>query len=381
MRNKVIILFVLLLGVLSVKAQQEGVLKLSANQPITDHIDIQTSQGAPVGMIVKILFLEEENAVSVSLISYHTVFALWSDTPYRSAVNWFSRLVPHRLPFANECDENARFKVSSSTKKDIKLYTKRKRKYVMRQTLRATGAFPLETSTKIVNDVIEQKFLIDGDTTNHISIFLGDILFMEKRKPKKEKYHIFAYSKLNKEYKIEIERDHCLNREGDIEVATTAFNTLQSSLVSLNEVKSNTTLSNTVEKKELFDKLKDIAVKRFPKNLKEDKCDVVRDLYARYNALVDSLQEINLAVDVKSNIADDKYIRDRTRQLDKCMSVMQCSTDVAECLQMKKECEEIISQVNLYIASVEIIDDKTVRAVEMFYHAEKVFIQLTKYRK
>ncbi len=96
---------------------------------------------------------------------------------------------------------------------------------------------------------------------------------------------------------------------------------------------------------------------------------------------MDSLQTIRLQVGVKSNIADDKYIRDRTRQLDQCMSVMQCSTDVAECLQMKKECEDIISEVNLYIASVEIIDDKTVRAVEMFYNAEKVFINLTKYKK
>ncbi|WP_455621404.1 hypothetical protein [Parabacteroides sp.] len=381
MRNKIIFLFVLLLGVLSVKAQQDGVLKLSAEQSITDHIDIQTSRGDNVGMIVKILFLEDENAVSVSLISYHTIFALWSDTRYRSAVNWFSWLIPHKLPFANECDEKARFKISSSTKKDMKRYTKRRRKYVMRQTLRATGAFPLETPTKIVNDVIEQKFLINGDTTSHISIFLGDILFMEKRKPKKEKYHIFAYSKLDKEYKIAIERDHCLSREGDIEVATTAFNALQSSLASLNEIKSNTSISNTVEKKELFDKLKEIAVKRFPKNLKEDKCDAIRDLYIRYNALVDSLQNIRLAVEVKSNIADDKYIRDRTRQLDQCMSVMQCSTDVAECLQMKKECEDIISEVNLYITSVEIIDDKTVRAVEMFYNAEKVFINLTKYKK
>lgn len=381
MRNKIIILFVLLLGALPTKAQQDGVLKLSAGQSITDHIDIQTSQGDNVGMIVKILFLENENTISVSLISYHTIFALWSDTQYRSAVNCFSRLIPHKLPFANECDEKTRFKISSSTKKDMKLYTKRRRKYVMRQTIRATGAFPLETPTKIVNDVIEQKFLINGDTTSHISIFLGDILFMEKRKPKKDKYHIFAYSKLDKEYKIEIMRDHCRGREGDIEVATTVFNALQSALASLNEIKSNTSISNTIEKKELFDKLKDIAVKRFPKNLKEDKCDMIRDLYVRYNALVDSLQCINLTVDVKSNIADDKYIRDRTRQLDKCLSVMQCSTDVAERLQMKKECEDIISEINLYIASVEIIDDKTVRAVEMFYSAERVFIDLTKYKK
>lgn len=381
MKNKVIILFVLVLCTLFANAQQEGVLRLSAEQSITDHIDIQTSRGDNVGMIVKIVFLEDENAVSVSLISYHTIFALWNDTPYRSAVNWFSRLIPHKLPFANECDENARFKIASSTKKDLKRYTKHKRKYVMRQTLRATGAFPLETPTKIVNDVIEQKFLINGDTTNHISIHLGDLLFMENRKPMKEKYHIFAYSKLDKGYKIEIERDHCLNREGDIEAVTTTFNALQSSLASLNEMKSNTSISNTVEKKELFDKLKEIAVKRFPKNLKEDKCDVIQDLYTRYNILVDSLQNIRLTVDVKSNVADDKYIRDRTRQLDKTLSVMQCSTDVAERLQMKKECENIISEVNLYIASVEIIDDKAIRAVEMFYRAEKVFINLTKYKK
>lgn len=380
MKDKIIILFVMLLSALSAKAQQAGVQKLSAEQSITDHIDIQTSRGDNVGMIVKILFLENENAVSVSLISYHTIFALWSDTRYRSAVNWFSRLIPHKLPFANECNERARFKVSSSAKKDMKLYTKCRRKYVMRQTLRATGAFPLETPVKIVNDVIEQKFLINGDTTNHISISLGDILFMERKKSKKEKYRIFAYSKLDKEYKIELERDYCLNREGDIEVATTAFNALRSSLSSLKEMKLNTSISNTVEKKELFDKLKDIAVKQFPKNTKKDKCLVIQDLYVRYNALVDSLQNIDIAVEVKSNIADDKYIRDRTRQLDKCMSVMQCSTDFAECLQMKKECEDIISEVNLYIASTEIINDKTVRAIEMFYNAEKVFIDLTKYK-
>lgn len=381
MGNRILILFILLLGVINAKAQQDGVLKLSAEQSITDHIDIKTSRGEDVGMIVKILFLEEENAISVSLISYHRIFALWADTPYRSAVNWLSRLVPHKLPFANECDEKARFKITSSAKKDMKLYTKRKRKYVMRQTIMATGAFPLETPTRIVNNVIEQKFLINGDTTNHISIFLGDILFMEKRKPKREKYHIFAFSKLDKEYKIEIERNHCLNRESDVEVANTALNALQSSLASLNEIKSNRAISNTVEKKELFDKLKGIAMERFPKNLKEDRCQTIQDIYSRYNALVDSLQEMTLTVEVKSNVADDNYIRERTRLLDKYMSIMQYSTDIAERLQMKRECEKIVSEINLYIAGAEIIDDKTLRAVEIFYNAEKVFIELTKFKQ
>lgn len=381
MKNKILILLICLFGVWYSNAQQAGRWELSAEQSVTDHIDIPTSRGDHVGMIVKIVFLENENTISVSLISYYTIFALWSDTPYKSAVGWFSRLKPHNLPFANECNEKTRFKVLSSAKKDMALYTNSRRKYVMKQTLRADGAFPLEAPVKIINDVIEQKFLINGDTTNHISITLGDVLFMERRNTKKEKYDIFAYSKLDKKYKIEIKRNYCLGREKDIEVATTAVNALQSSLLSLGEIKSNTSISNTIEKKELFDNLKNIAIKRFPKNMMADKCPAVQDLYDHYNALVDSLQSMEIEVHMKSKVADGNYIRERTQELDHCMSVMQCSTDVAECLQMKKECEDIISEINLYIAGVEIVDDKTVRAMEMFYQAEKVFIDFTKYSK
>ncbi len=367
------VILISLLSILSVEAQGVNEVRLSSSQSITDHIDVGSNSNNE-GIIIKIIFDENKNEIGVSLVSYNPILAMWCDTPYRSAF-FLTRLRPDKLPSANISNEKAKYKIQKAARREVDLYGKRRRRLVMQQTILCSDATPQEYPLKLVNDVIEQRFTLEEDQ-NELTISLGDLLMMKRRDGKKERYNIYSYDKVNKQYKVVIERDYCMNREAEIAAAEATLAAVKTSLESLQQIMNDPIMRNEEEKQTLFDKLRQIALEQFAHNDTIDRCPGIQSLIDQYNGAIESIKGLDVTLEPQRKIADYIIIRQKTKQLDKCMAILQYSHDQAERRDMQRQGKTLISEINMHIIDAEIIDIETSEAIQTFYSAESVYYEL-----
>ena len=116
--NKILYLLSALCIVWTVEAQTVKKIRVSQNESYTDHISLN-SQNKDMDLIVKIVFNEQENVLVVSLISYRNLFVFQDNVRYSQVVKR-RKLRPDRLPYVVESEENAKYKVVKSLRKQIK---------------------------------------------------------------------------------------------------------------------------------------------------------------------------------------------------------------------------------------------------------------------
>ncbi len=373
MINLLFVIFAcLMLSVQSVEARR--VVNLSAASSYTDHIDIDGKRG----MMAKFIYDQGGNKISVSLITPTQHIALWEDTPYGHVMSC-GKLKPSKLPFATESSSKVVYKKGHGFKSAVKHNSAKKGKVIMGKTVGVQGADSGELPLTMNNDIEQVEYTITspGDT---LLVDLGGLIIMELDKSKKSGkkiYNMVSYSNLDRAYRVNIVKDPCFGRDAQLELARSRSQAVSTALESLKVLRDDALLANTQEKQELFDKMKDIAVKSYVRCDSVDVCNQINDMNGLYNQYVDSVANIKLEVTNKSRSIDVNYLLGQTQKIDSYMATMQFSKDKAERSNAQNWCEQAIRDCNDHIAQGQVTTREGREAINVFYKAENTFYKIT----
>ncbi|MCH5223312.1 MAG: hypothetical protein J1E82_04660 [Muribaculaceae bacterium] len=382
------IIFFLISAFSSVKAQSIRDITVAYNKSFTDHVSL-ASDSRDMDVIVKFIFNEDTNQLTVSLISYRYLFVFREDSRYGNIIH-HNRLDPEDLPYVAEFPEKSRFILS---KKFINFIPKPHKDYIFTKWIEYRGLQPVAMKYKMVNDYIEQTF----DVTNYgknVMVKLGYIFLMEKTPSKKhpDDYTFVAGKNLNLEYRISIVRNPCFGLENEIELAKNTLDAVEKAYRNFSgafktlEVETEAELTN-------FNNMKEVLLTQFQVKESDSQCPELKELWDEYNSYVESIASLNLTLKIKEkqgtggngvasggnegeggpiNI-DPAEISTLARQIDRNVSRWLLSKDTVEKQDLVRECQDIISEVNGLIGIHQGSTQEQKRAVGMFRQAEAYF--------
>lgn len=362
-------------------AQTVKKITVSQSDSYTDHVALGSDE-RDMDIMVKFVFNEEKNTLTVSLISYRQLFVFWNNTRYKDAVRC-RRIHPDKLPYVVSYNPKDRFKLSS---KYCRMLTTPRRRHVFKKWYDVTGLQPVESEISMVNDFIEQTFDIKGKR-NSITVRLRDVMLLDevKKKASSSRYAISYGRNLNLEYRVTIERNPCFGLDEEAAAA-------QNSLVAI--AKSYATLRKTAGKvageegAKLFADMKATLVEQYPKNNVASPCPDIQKSRDIYNHLVDSINLLDVQVEdgvvVRGGVVAEgsslnaKEILSQARLLDRTVSRWLASKDATERSDLQKQGRDIIKDVNVMIAGRRGYSQDERRAIEVFRKAEKYFNKVCK---
>ena len=373
--NRIIIS--LALAILSLgrgEAQTVKRIELSAAEPYVDHVSL-VDGAKDMDVLVKLMFDEPGNSLTVSLISYRKLFVFQTDTRYRTAVRCF-KLKPDRLPYVAASDERARYRLTKSLRKSIRP----RRKHVFKRWITYEGLQPRPTDYKLVNDYIEQRFDILNKEAP-VRVTLRDLLVMnEEISPKKKKYELFFQTDLNRTYEITILRDPCFGQDETIAAAEERVETVRNSVEPFRR-RFGHGAPLTASESQIFEEMKALLVEQFPPIEERDDCPEIQARVDLYNSYVDSLRQTNpptratdrqlIGLDLSA-----ERVQALAREIDKQVGAWLSSDDPVERRDLRAACERLIEDVHARVAAAEWISASQEAALALFRKAERYFREI-----
>ena len=117
---------VLCLMAAPMKAQTVKNISVSAGTSYTDHIAL-SEDSRDSDIMVKFVFDEDNNTLTVSALSYRTLFVFREASRYKAVVS-HKNLIPDRLPYVADADKGSKFPLSKGLVKSI---PSPKKKYIL----------------------------------------------------------------------------------------------------------------------------------------------------------------------------------------------------------------------------------------------------------
>ena len=371
--NKVIYGLLLLCISCTLNAQTVKQIEVTGNAPYVDHISLIPGT-TDMDLLVKISFNEPNNSLTVHLISYRKLFAFQSDVRYSQVVR-HHKLRPNKLPYVVESDEKAIYKMTKALRKSIKP----KRKHVFSQWIAYEGLQPQPTEYKMVNDYIEQTFDILHEVAD-VSITLRDLLVMnEQDSRKKTRYDLFFQTDLNRKYNISIKRDPCFGKEEAIQEFATQVENIKAGYTSLDQKFGRNSNLNTPESAKIFDEMKALLMKQFPRKEGTSACPNIQANIEAYNKYVDAIEKMQCKFQVlkkKKNAILDlsaDYILTTARKIDNNTNKWLLSTDNIEKADLEASCNQAISLIETHVKQATHISPSQQDALNIFNQAKTYF--------
>ena len=358
-------------------AQTTKQIEIDGSEPYVDHLSL-TKGSTDMDLLVKFIFDEPNNSLTVNLISYRKLFVFQDNTRYSHAV-WCFKLRPNKLSYVVESDEQAQYKLVKSLRKSIKP----RRKHIFKRWIEYEGLQPQPTDYKMVNDYIEQEFDILHKEAP-ISITLRDILVMDEEiTPKKKKYNLFFQIDLNRKYEITIKRDPCFGKEEALQTSITRVENIRTSFFTFVQKFKNTNNLSTPEGDKLFHEMKSLLQEQFPKMEKVSPCPKIQTNIDLYNSYVDSIQLSQSPFQIKIqeqkkpkdlNLSAD-YILMIARKIDSNTNKWLLTSDPIEKRDLKESCEKIIRTIESHINLADRINAKQKTAIAVFNKAKDYYLR------
>lgn len=353
-------------------------ITVANGQPYTDHIAL-TKDATDKDIMVKFQFNEDANTLTVSIVSYRTLFVFWDDTRYKSVV---SRRWIHtdRLPYIAQSEEGQRFRLSKALCKQL---PKPKKEYIFKKWMTYEGLQPQEKDIKMVNSFIEQTFDIQNKR-NNVIVTINNVMLLDlvKKRGTKSEYSISNGNNLDTEYQVTIQRDPCFMMEKETETAHKALDAITKSYKSFKKKYGKGTVGNA-ESQKAFEELKATLTAQFQHNNDSSACPVIQDYIDKYNLLADSLAGIKVSIEApdaaaadkvlgtKGNEANGKIVLANARQIDSKVARWLSSHDSSERADIARECQSIIMDTQLLIKGLP--QDKWGETIKIFRQAEQYF--------
>lgn len=377
MKIKVSIIFVLIswLWLCGIHAQTVRTISVGQGASYTDHLSLKEDV-KDMDLMVKFVFNEEANNLTVTLISYRTLFVFWDNVHFKPLIKG-RKLRPDQLPYVVEYNPKDKFKVSKLFKASIPKPTK---EFFFNRWIDYKGLQPAPQDYKMVNDFISQTFDIQNKR-DLVTIRLRDVFLMDKIEKKKYNlYNIPLGRDLNLEYKITIMRNPCFGLDDELASAKKALEGITTNYATLSKRFGNR-LVPTQETKTLLDGLKATIQDQFPPKSVDSPCKDIQETWNKYNLYVDSIAALKCEVEsVESTVAASSFSPDglkilmaKSRQIDIIVSRWLMSKDPIECRDLISQGRRIIDEVNAMIGKRTGNTAEQQKAVATFRAAERYF--------
>jgi hypothetical protein len=379
---KVIVAFIIIHWcLLPSAAQTVKPITVSQQASYTDHITLK-ADASDKDLMVKFVFNEANNTLSVRLLSYRTLFVFWDKTRYKGTIRrrWIR---PDRLSYVVTSNPEDRFRL---TKAFCKSLPQPYKKHVFRKWIEYEGLQPTDTALQMVNDYIEQTFNIQGKR-NNVTIRLRDLMLMDevRHKGNGSTYEVSFGKDLNTEYQVTIERNPCFGLEGQVASAQQSLAAVSKSWATFKKRYGKGTVPSDETMKNFRD-LKATLVQQFPVNTDDSPCPDVLQAYEQYNQIVDSLTKMKVTVqqadvigqtsivfDTKDRAKNAKVVFANARQIDSMVSRWLTSRDELERADLVSQCRSIIKDTDIILKSGGILTPEERNAANIFRQAEKYF--------
>lgn len=355
----------------SLHAQTIRDIEIAEDASYTDHISLK-QDSRDMDVMAKFVFDEQNNALTVSLISYRNLFVFQSDVRYNQVVKR-NKFKPERFPYVIETDNEFKYYLTKNLRKQI---VGSKKKYVFKRWMEYEGLQPQPTDYKMVNDYIEQKFdILNKDTL--VTVTLRDIFVMERSSSKKKQFDFLYFTDLNRKYRIRIHRNPCLGKDEEIEAAKVLAEDVRTNYETLRQkYDSMETLNH--EALQLLNEMREILLEQFPRKEQMSACPIINQYRDSYNAYVDSiygLEEYQSAYEKqRAKLAiEAEEILSVVRIVDSNTALWLVSTDAVEKADLIKQSQLLLDDINNHLKGDVVMDQRQAAAVSMFRKAESYF--------
>ena len=371
----IVTLFIVHCSLFISEAQTVRNVSVSQEQTFTDHISLD-DHSIDKEIMVKFVFDEAANQLTVSLISYRNIFVFRENTRFKPTIKGRT-IRPDMLPYVVTFDPTEKYCLSKLFKGTV---PKPRSQYVFHRWIDYEGLQPVPQEYAMVNDYITQTFDILNKRSS-VVVRLRDVLLMDdiSKKPNKKKYEIPFGRDLFMEYHVDIQRNPCFGMDEEITSATTALEGIRKSYGNLHNKYPNGTTSSQ-ESLKVFQELKDLLVKQFPPKDAQTACPVLQQLYSDYNACVDSIANMKVVVAFSGGSGggsavgvNAKSLLSKARQIDSAVARWLLSNDPIERRDIVLQYEGIIKDVNASVKSAGVYSEEQRQALSVFRGAEQYF--------
>ena len=370
-----VVLFTFHSSLLTSSAQTVRNVTVSQGQAFTDHISLD-DDATDKDIMVKFVFDEAANQLTVSLISYRNIFVFHEDTRFKPTIKGRT-IRPDLLPYVVTFDPKEKYRLSKLFRSTV---PKPRSQYVFHRWIDYEGLQPAPQEYAMVNDYITQTFDIMNKRSS-VVVRLRDVLLMDdvSKKPNKKEYEIRFGRDLYMEYHIDIQRNPCFGLDEEIASATTALEGIQKSYNNLHSKFPNG-IATSQESLKLFQELKDLLVKQFPRKDEQSACPDLQKALDGYNAYVDSLTDMKCVLGGSEGGGgaggagvNSKSLLSKARQIDAAVARWLLSSDPIERRDIILQCEGTIKEVNASVKSMGVYSAEQRHALSVFREAEQYF--------
>lgn len=374
MKNIILTLLGCLLA-LGLQAQTVRTITVAQGQSYTDHLSLKVDS-KDMDMMVKFVFDEDANQLSVSLISYRTIFVFWDRVRLKPLVKG-RRIRPDQLPYVAAYDPKDKFKITRLFKSTV---PKPRKTFYFQRWMDYDGLQPVPQEYNMVNDYITQTFDI-LNKRNLVTFTLHDIFLMDKTEKKKYNLYEIPFGRdVNIEYQITIQRNPCLNFGDEIASAQKALEGLTGSFKTLKKnYDGGRALS--AEALKAFEDLKANLLDQYPPKTGTSPCPDLTSVWGEYNQYIDSVKSIRCVLakdtggggDISVSTDNGKVILLKSRQLDRLVSRWLISKDETERRDLVRSAQGLVDEVNGIIGDSQGQSPAQKQAITMFRAAERYF--------
>ena len=375
--QRAFIIGVCCLAAITIHAKTVKTITVSDSVPFTDHIAMATD-ATDKDLMVKFVFDESANTLTISVLSYRMLFVFWESTPYKGVI---SRRWIHtdRLPYVLTAEEGQQFRLTKPFRNSL---THPYKKHVFKKWIEYEGLQPQEKELKMLNDYIGQTFDIQNKR-NNVTVRLRDVMLMDATRQKgiNTRYEIGFGKDLDTEYQITIQRNPCFGLEKEIESATKSLEAIKKSYKSLKAKYGKGTV-NSDEGQKAFAELKATLTAQFQQINDSSACPDIQQCYTQYNLYADSLANMKVSIaapaessekilGAKGSEANAKIVLTNSRLLDNKVALWLNSRDPLERQDIVATCQSIIKDTKLIISTLPLAQYK--ETIKVFNNAEQYF--------
>lgn len=360
-----------------IAAQTVKTITVSGQEPYTDHLTL-SEDSRDKDLMVKFTFDEAANTLTISLVSYRSIFVFWDDVRYKTAFKG-RKLKPDKLPYVVESDPTQHISVSklfkSSLPRPLKLFS-------FSRWIDYNGLQAVSTPHKLVNDIIEQQFDIQGKR-EVVSITLRDILFMDKlyAKPTKgDQYEISFGRDLYLQYQILIKRDPCFGMEEDLQVAENARASAKKSHDAITKRFGSGKVASE-ESLKIFQETKALFLEQFPFKQVSSTCPALIQTWNEYNSFINAINALDC--ELVSYVDDEELafgpgvdeglLLSKARQLDIAVSRLLMTKDKIERRDIRMQGDIIISETENLVREQGVRTEQQRNALLIFRQAVEYY--------
>ena len=373
-KHRLILLLAVSFWMFGIQAQTVRTITVAQGTSYTDHISLKPDS-KDMDLMVKFVFNEDANTLTVTLISYRSLFVFWDNVHFKPLIKR-RKLRPAKLPYVVAFDPADKYYVTKLVKASI---PQPRKEFIFHRWIDYDGLQPAPIEYKMENDFIAQTFDVMNKRTQ-VSVTLRDVFLIDKTEKKKyNRYDIPFGRDLNQQYQITIERNPCFGLETEVEGAQKALESVTQSYTSLKN-KYGTGIVASQESKKIFDEMKATVQNQFQPKDVQSPCPDVQTAWDQYNQYVDSIAAMKVVVEGPKGVGggglspdDLKILMIKARQIDQTVSRWLVSVDPIEQQDLITQGQGAIKAGNDLIGSRTGTTAEQKRVLATFRAAERYF--------